>query len=82
MKTFKCMPFHSTPLLMKCNRMGAKAKITNGSNLPESVEFLLDTGAIISIMSQTTAEDITTISIDRVGHRIDMRCVFSGCRWF
>ena len=56
-KIFKCHPLSSTDMRLKSNRMSVAAKLLSGYDKPVEHFFILDTGAIISTMSKSTAVD-------------------------
>ena len=55
-RTFECLPFQNTKLILMANRLGAEVSFLNSFNEPVKHTFLLDTGAIISTMSQSIAK--------------------------
>jgi len=57
-KKILCKPWNNTSLILNSNRLSATAYFEDGrGNLADRV-FILDTGAIISVMSRNAAEDI------------------------
>jgi len=54
-KSFLCHPLSNTRLILTDNRLTAAARFLDGRGEPASYEFILDTGAVISTMSKSTA---------------------------
>lgn len=57
-KTFFCKPWNNTKLLLNNNRLSAAAHFEDGRGKITEHNFILDTGAIISVMSRRSAEDV------------------------
>ena len=55
-KKFLCKPWNNTKLILNNNRMSAIAYFEDGKGKPAERAFVLDTGAIISVMSRNAAE--------------------------
>ena len=56
-KVFKCHLMHKEPLLLEDNRMVTRVCFIDGFGSRSSCKFILDTGAIISLMAKSTAEE-------------------------
>lgn len=65
-KIFKCHPLSSAKMTLKNNRMAADAKLFGGCGMPHKHAFILDTGAMISTMSKSTAIDFDIYDKDVV----------------
>jgi|GEM_PF-1841031 len=57
-KKFLCKPWNSTRLILNNNRISAIAHFEDGRGEMAERAFVLDTGAIISVMSRRAAEDL------------------------